>query len=272
MDSRREDRRTRSSYERELLVRYQRTRDPALREQLITRFLPLARAIAQRFAADAATREDLDQVAAIGLINALDRFDASRGAAFTTFAVPTIAGEVKRYLRDRTWSVRPPRGLQDLALRVAAARTELTEKLHRSPTATELGALIGVPADDVLEAIHAHQARSAASLQAPSSPSGADVGRLEETLGREEEAYEAAERRVLVDGLLRNVCLRDRRVLRMCFELDMTQTEIASVVGVSQMQVSRILRKALRRLHDVVGARSSPELADDPPAALTATG
>jgi len=239
-----------------LFHRYHATRDPAVRDQLIERFLPLARSIALRFSTRRDTLEDLLQVATIGLINAVDRFDPARGAAFSTYAVPTISGEIKRYFRDRTWTVRPPRALQELALRVDAAVVALTED-RRAPTVAEIARKLDEPEERVLEALHAHHARYGVSMQAQLG-SDDDSGRLEDRLGIDDDAFEVAEERVVLERLLRMVTERDRRVLRMHFELDMTQREIGEVLGVSQMQVSRIIRHALRRMR--LGAARSEEL------------
>jgi len=243
--------------ERALFDRYGATRDPVAREQLIERFLPLARSIALRFSTRRDTLEDLLQVATIGLINAVDRYDPDRGVAFSTYAVPTISGEIKRYFRDRTWTVRPPRALQELALRVDAAVAALTED-KRAPTVAEIAHRLAEPEELVLEALHAHHARYGVSMQAQLGSDGDDAARLEERIGIDDDAYEVAEERVVLERLMRMVTERDRRVLRMHFELDMTQREIGEVLGVSQMQVSRIIRHALRRMR--LGAARSEEL------------
>lgn len=240
-----------------LFARYHTTRDAAVRDQLIERFLPLARSIALRFSSRRDTLEDLLQVATIGLINAVDRFEPSRNVAFSTYAVPTISGEIKRYFRDRTWSVRPPRALQELALRVDTAVVELTEDMH-APTVDELADKLDEPPELVLEALHAHHARYAVSMQAQLGSDEDGAARLEDRLGADDGSYEMAEERVVLERLLRLVSDRDRRVLRMHFELDMTQREIGEVLGVSQMQVSRIIRHALQRMR--LGAARSEEM------------
>jgi RNA polymerase sigma-B factor len=251
------DRNARPPDEAALFSHYHATRDPIAREQLIQRFVPLARSIALRFSTRRDTIEDLLQVATIGLINAVDRFDPGRGVAFSTYAVPTISGEIKRYFRDRTWSVRPPRALQELALRVDAAVADLTED-GRSPTVAEIAAKLDEPEELVLEALHAHHARYGVSMQAQVGGEDDGVARLEDRLGDDDEAYDIAEERIMLERLLRMVTARDRRVLRMHFELDMTQREIGEVLGVSQMQVSRIIRHALRRMR--LGSERSEEL------------
>ena len=256
MPSRMLDPSARAPGEAALFLRYHATRDPAAREQLIERFIPLARSIALRFTARRDTLEDLLQVATIGLINAVDRFDPERGVAFSTYAVPTISGEIKRYFRDRTWSVRPPRALQELALRVDGAVVALTED-GRAPTVAEIADRLEAPEELVLEALHAHHARYAVSMQAQLGSEDDGTTRVEDRVGLDDEAYDVAEERVVLERLLRMVTERDRRVLRMHFELDMTQREIGDVLGVSQMQVSRIIRHALRRMR--LGAQRSEE-------------
>jgi RNA polymerase sigma-B factor len=241
--------------ERALFDRYHATRDAAAREQLIERFLPLARSIALRFSTRRDTLEDLLQVATIGLINAVDRFDPARGAAFSTYAVPTISGEIKRYFRDRTWTVRPPRALQELALRVDAAVAALTED-HRAPTVAEIAGKLNEPEELVLEALHAHHARYGVSMQAQLGSDDDDAGRLEDRIGIDDDEFGVAEERVVLERLMKMVTERDRRVLRMHFELDMTQREIGEVLGVSQMQVSRIIRHAVARLREEARSRS----------------
>jgi len=257
MPSRTLDPRARPPDEGALFHRYHATRDPALREQLIERFAPLARSIALRFSTRRDTLEDLLQVATIGLINAVDRFDPTRGVAFSTYAVPTISGEIKRYFRDRTWSVRPPRALQELALRVDAVVVDLTED-GRAPTVAEIAEKLDEPTELVLEALHAHHARYAVSMQAQVGSEDDGAARLEDRLGLDDEAYDIADERVVLERLLRLVTDRDRRVLRMHFELDMTQREIGEVLGVSQMQISRIIRHALRRMR--LGAARCEEM------------
>ena len=257
MPSRPQDQAARVLDEAALFHRYHATRDASVREQLIERFLPLARSIALRFSSRRDTLEDLLQVATIGLINAVDRFDPARGVAFSTYAVPTISGEIKRYFRDRTWSVRPPRALQELALRVDTAVVELTED-GRTPTVAELACKLDEPPELVLEALHAHHARYAVSMQAQLGSEDDGVARLEDRIGLDDDAYDVAEERVVLERLLRMVTDRDRRVLRMHFELDMTQREIGDVLGVSQMQVSRIIRHALQRMR--LGAARTEQL------------
>jgi RNA polymerase sigma-B factor len=224
--------------------------DRRARDELIERFLPLARSVARRYQRPGEPVEDLVQVASLGLVKAIDRFEPDRGYAFTSFAVPTIAGELKRYFRDRTWVVRPPRELQELSLRVDRAWTTLSQQLDRAPTVTELAAAVQSTDEHVLEALQARGARSGLSLQASS---GADDERLalQDEIGMTDGGYAQAEDRVLLDGLLDCLPARSRTVLRLRFEQELTQAEIGAMLGLSQMQISRIVRGAVDQLRHI---------------------
>ena len=224
--------------------------DLRAREELIARFLPLARSIARRYEQSGEPLEDLVQVASLALIKAVDRFDVDRGIAFSSFAVPTIAGELKRHFRDRGWAIRPPRDLQERALRVESAVQTLTARLDRSPTVPELAAEIGVSDEEILEALQARGARATLSLEAPvGTPDGEAA--LQDRMGVVEDGYRQAEIGAQLEGLLALVDPRVRLVLRLRFERDLTQSEIGELLGVSQMQVSRIVRGALAQLRAV---------------------
>jgi RNA polymerase sigma-B factor len=225
-------------------------RDRNARAALIERFLPLARSLARRYQRGSEPLDDLVQVASIALVKAIDRYDPARGYAFSSFAVPTIAGELKRHFRDHTWMVRPPRGIQELTLRVEGSLARLTQQLDRSPTTSELAAAVGVSDEQILEAMQARSARGALSLHAPQGEPG-DATSLEDTLGAEDPDIERAEQRAEIDRLLQSVSPRARAMLRMRFEDDMTQAEIGAVIGISQMQVSRILRQTVAKLREV---------------------
>lgn len=239
-----------------LLAAFAQRPDPQLRAALVERYLPLARSIARRYARGSEPLDDLMQVASVGLIKALDRFDPERGVAFSSFAVPTIAGELRRYFRDRTWAVRPPRDLQERALAVEKTTEELTNRLGRSPTVRQIGQALELPDEDVLEAMQALRAGTATSFSVPrgSDDDGGDRT-LEDTLGAAEDGFELAEHRVVYQQLARALTTRERRVVELRFNDDMTQEEIGAEIGVSQMQVSRILRQALAKLEGE--ARSS---------------
>ena len=238
--------------DRELLARYHRTRDRRDRDAIVERFMPLARRLAGRYNRRPDSLDDLNQVAALALVKAVDRFDPTRGIAFSSFAVPTIVGEIKRYFRDHAWAVRPPRALAESALRVDAIVREFTEEHHRAPTVTELCERSEMTEEDVLEALHAGRAANASSLDAPVTKQDEGTCSLGERLGGDDAGYGLAEQRVLLDGLLRSVSSRDREIIHMRYFEDMTQAEIGAVFGVSQMQVSRLVRSSIERMQTVV--------------------
>jgi RNA polymerase sigma-B factor len=239
------------------------TGDTSARTALIERFMPLARSLARRYQRSGEPLEDLVQVAAVALVKAIDRYDPARGYAFSSFAVPTIAGELKRYFRDHSWTVRPPRDLQEVTLRVETALTRLTQQLDRSPTTSELAAAVGVGDEEILEAMQARSARGALSLHAPQGEAG-EAMTLQDTLGAEDPDIERAEQRAQLHRLMTEVSPRAREMLRMRFEEDMTQAEIGAAIGISQMQVSRILRQTIAKLREIADedpAAESPALA-----------
>jgi RNA polymerase sigma-B factor len=224
--------------------------DTNARTALIERFMPLARSLARRYQRSGEPLEDLVQVASVALVKAIDRYDPARGYAFSSFAVPTIAGELKRYFRDHSWTVRPPRDLQEITLRVETALTRLTQQLDRSPTTQELARAAGLDDEQVLEALQARRGRSAISLQTPQGDAS-DAMTLGDTIGSEDPDIERAEQRAALDDLLKTVPSRAREMVRLRFEEDMTQAEIGAIFGVSQMQVSRILRQTIEQLRKV---------------------
>lgn len=234
--------------------------DRRARTQLVERFLPLARSLARRYERGTEPLDDLVQVASVALVKAIDRYDPARGYAFSSFAVPTIAGELKRHFRDHTWMVRPPRGIQEATLRVEDALVRLTQQLDRSPTTSELAAAVGVSDETILEAMQARSARGALSLHAPQGDPG-DALSLQDTLGAEDPDIERAEARAELDRLMSEISPRAREMLRMRFEEDMTQAEIGAAIGISQMQVSRILRQTIAKLREVAeeGVQADPD-------------
>lgn len=232
--------------ERELLRRAANGEKLA-REQLVTRFMPLARSLALRYRRSTEPFDDLLQVASLGLIKAIDGFDPQREIAFPSYAVPTILGEIKRYFRDRTWAVRVPRGLQELSLRVDHTVGRLAEELGRQPSVAEIAAVVGSNEESVLEALQAGGAYRTLSFQAPRGTDD-DGSTLGDSIGVEEYGFERAEERAMLATLQRQITPREREVLRLRFEQDLTQAEIGLLLGVSQMQVSRIVRQALERL------------------------
>ena len=238
---------------------YAERRDARARERLIRAHLPLANAIARRF--DRGGRvplDDLQQVAALGLIKALDRFEPDQGFAFSSFAVPTMEGEIRRYFRDFTWSVRPPRELQERAVRIERVREQLSSELGRSPTARELAARIGCTIEEVMDASEAALARGSDSLDRPVAADEADGGSLGERLGFEDPGFAAAEATVTVDGLLATLSEREALAVRLRFHEDLTQAEIGARIGCSQMQVSRILRAALTQIAGHAAGGAAP--------------
>jgi len=235
--------------ERRLLERYARDKSPTVREELVDRFMPLARRLAARYAGGAEPFDDLVQVASVGLVKAIDRFDPERGTAFSTFAVPTILGELKRHFRDRGWSVHVPRDVQERILKVERAMAELPAKLGHAPTVQEIGQRIEATDEEVLEAMHASQGHHAVSLDATSTMGdGDEPGPLKDRIGAEDLSFDTVEYGEAIAPVLREISERDRKVLHLRFVEDMTQSEIAEQVGVSQMHVSRILRATIEKL------------------------
>jgi RNA polymerase sigma-B factor len=230
-------------------VRYHRTGDLEAREELVVRFMPLARQLAARYRHAGEPLEDLVQVACVGLIKAVDRYDPERGNGFTRYAVPTMLGEIKRHFRDKGWSVHVPRATQELVLKVGEALGDLPSRLGRSPTARDIAAAVNAPVEDVLEAMEAATAYEAVSLDAPRPGTNEDEAwTLGESLSEEEQGYELVEIGETLRGTLEALPARERLILRLRFEEDLTQAEIAETIGVSQMHVSRLLRRSLDRL------------------------
>jgi RNA polymerase sigma-B factor len=252
---------SRACEDRALFERYHDQHDPVDREMLVERFLPLARQLANRYRSPHEPFDDLFQVAALGLIQAIDRFELDRGIAFSSFAVPTVLGEIKRYFRDRTWSVRVPRDLQELSLRVDRATSDLTLELQRQPNVTEIAARVDAPVEEVLEALHAGGAHRAVSLDAPRGSDGDAGTTFGDTIPIEDTHLRRAEDRAALAQLMRRLTPREREVVLLRFVGDLTQAEIGERIGRSQMQVSRILRQALARLQGTVDARDAQALA-----------
>jgi RNA polymerase sigma-B factor len=232
----------------ELFARARIDGDLHARELLIERYLPLARRLARRYQHTDEPVEDLIQVASIGLLKAVDRFDCSREVMFSSYAVPTILGELKRHFRDRTWSVRVPRDLQELALRVDQTVTRLSLGQRRSPSIGEIARAVEISDEQVLEALEAMGSYRASSLDAPRSSREEETQSVAETLGKHDYAFDRAEDRATLDSLMTRITERERTVLRLRFRDDLTQAEIGEQIGVSQMQVSRLIRQALARL------------------------
>jgi RNA polymerase sigma-B factor len=234
--------------ETELLRAYHERGDLAARDRLVEANLPLARAIARRYARRGEPLEDLVQVAAIGLIKAVDRFDIERGVYFRTYAVPTIVGELKRHFRDRAWAVHVPRRLKELSQELSTLIEQLSSTLNRSPTIAELAEAAGIEEEEVLEALESRQAYSAESLSAPSEE-GSELDRLQ-ALGAVDEAFDQIERKHVLGPSLEVLDERDRRIIHLRFQEGLTQTQIAKELGISQMHVSRLIRRALEKMRE----------------------
>ncbi|AVH23200.1 RNA polymerase sigma factor SigF [Nocardia cyriacigeorgica] len=221
----------------------------SLRDELINRCIPLADHIARKFSGRGEPFDDLTQVARVGLVHAVDRFDVERGSNFLSFAVPTIMGEVRRYFRDNTWAMRVPRRVKETHLRIGAAVDSLSQTLGRSPTAKEIAAELDVDPDEVTQAVIAGNAYQPTSIDAASAGRDTDASLLD-TLGEEESQFDRVEEYVAIRPLLDGLPERERRILTMRFFESMTQTQIAQQMGISQMHVSRILAKTLARLRE----------------------
>ena len=242
-----------SESDKVLLRRYHEHGDLQAREQLIEQYMSLVRSLARRYSYRGEQLEDLVQIGAIGLIKAIDRFDLERGVELTTYATPNIIGEIKRHFRDRGWSVRVPRGLQELNVQLSRLLEQLTVQLSRSPTISELAKAAGVDEEDVLEALESGRAYTSLSL---SSGSGGgddddDVDPLE-SIGIEEHQYEVSEDRAVLAPGFRVLDQRERTILRLRFFDGLTQSQIAQQIGISQMHVSRLIRRALQKIRDEV--------------------
>jgi RNA polymerase sigma-B factor len=210
--------------------------------------MPLARSLARRYDRSSEPFDDLLQVASLGLLKALDRFDPELGHPFASFAVPTILGEVRRYFRDAGWSVHVPRGAQERALRVRDAQERLANLHGRAPTVNQLAEYLELDTEEIVDAIQAIQAYGAVSLDGPRAGAADDVAPYGDAMGEDDERYELVELDATITAVLEHIPARERAILRMRFVDDLTQTEIADRVGISQMQVSRLLRRSLDQL------------------------
>jgi RNA polymerase sigma-B factor len=237
-----------SRFDREKFERFAATRDERLRDELITAHLGLAQHLARRFANRGEPLDDLIQVASIGVVKSVDRFDPGRGVEFSTFAARTILGELKRHFRDKGWAVRAPRRIQELYLEIGHASAELVQKLGRSPTMDELAEKTGATVEAVIEATEAGSGYRTASLDAPSKSERGGV----EVVGEDEDGFEEVDNRALLLPALESLPEREQTILKLRFESGLTQSEIAARIGVSQMHVSRLLTASLRRLREEI--------------------
>jgi RNA polymerase sigma-B factor len=236
----------RRSEERTLFARLHQEPGPSARDAILARFMPLARQLARRYR-NLEDIDDLEQVAAIGLVKAIDRFEPERGLAFSSFAVPTILGELKRHLRDRGWSVRVPRDIQERAMRVDRVSNQLVSELGRAPTVAELAEHVDSTVELVLEALQAVTARHAVSLDQPRRD-GEDGDERVLEVAVIETGFALAEDAAVIERLTAFLSERERAILDLRFRADLTQSQIAEIVGTSQMQVSRIIRNTIERL------------------------
>jgi RNA polymerase sigma-B factor len=240
--------------ERQLLIRYHREGDLAAREELTERFLPLARDLALRYTYTDEPFDDLLQVASLGLVKAIDRFDPERGTKFTSYAAPTILGELKRHFRDKGWALHVPRDLQERTLAVSRATESLSKRLGRSPKVREVAAELELTVEAVLEAQEAAASYEAASLDAPTSRDDGEAAALVDLMGDVDTSYDLVESRDAIAATWRALPEVERQVLELRFMHDLTQREIGERIGYSQMHVSRLLRRALDRLETAAAA------------------
>lgn len=236
----------------ELFRLYKEKGDEEARDQLIVSHLNLARFLASKFKNRGEPLDDLVQVGTIGLIKAIDRFDPERGLEFTTYATPTILGEIKRHFRDKGWSIRVPRRLQELSAKVNQATDELTVELQRSPSVEEIAAKLGVGAEEILEAMESSGAYTSVSLEAGGTSEDDEAPALIDRLGSVDEDLDASDDRMVIDDAIRDFSPREQEIVRMRFIDGLTQVEIAKRLGVSQVQVSRLLRRTLRKIQDKI--------------------
>lgn len=241
-----------SERERSLELFARLPNDAEAREQLVLLHRPLAEYLARRFSGRGESREDLEQVATIALIKAIDRFDLSRDVKFSTYATATIVGELKRHFRDKGWALRVPRRLQETGLKVSKSVSELSQQLGRSPTVSEIAKATGLDPEEVLEGMETAYAYSTASLDAPADEGTSTV----QQLGKEDETLELLEGWATVAPALKTIPARERQILYLRFFRGLTQTQIAAELGISQMHVSRLLLRTLRVLREKVGGPS----------------
>jgi RNA polymerase sigma-B factor len=232
----------------QLFVAYHHDGESDAREALVTRFLPFARKLALRYSYTDEPLDDLVQVAALGLLNAVDRFEPGRGTKFTSFAAPTILGELKRHFRDKGWALHVPRDLQERALALSRANERLSHDLGRSPTLSELANALGCGVEQVVEASEVAHSYAPASLDAPVSREAEESATLVDVLGREDDRFALAESREVIAGTWRSLSELERQVISLRFVDGLTQREIGQRIGYSQMHVSRLLRRSLNRL------------------------
>ncbi len=234
----------------ELFKRWHGYGDRRARDELIERFLPLARKLARRYISSSEPYDDLVQVASLGLVKAVERFDPAKGFAFTSFAVPTIVGELKRYFRDSGWALHVDRGAQERARKITDAQRKISARTGRAPTVSELAQYLELSEEEVLDGLQVAGAYDAVSLDAPLSDDDGTTSRID-TIGDEDDRLDMVDDQATIFAAARHLPRRERQILFLRFGEDLTQTEIAERVGVSQMQVSRLLRRSLHRLREL---------------------
>jgi RNA polymerase sigma-B factor len=239
----------------QLFERWRRHKDRRARDELIERFLPLARKLARRYAQSSEPYEDLVQVASLGLVKAVERFDPTRGFAFSSFAVPTIVGELKRYFRDTAWALHVDRGAQEKARKMTEAQQRLSSRSGRMPTVDELAQYMEMTQEEVLDGLQTAEAYGAVSLDAPMSGEDDEESTRLEAIGEDDERLGMVDDHATIFAAARHLPTREREILYLRFGADLTQSEIADQIGVSQMQVSRLLRRSLNRLRELTDAR-----------------
>ncbi len=237
--------------DRELLRRYHDDGDVGAREALVRRHLPLVRSLARRYANRGEPLEDIEQVGAIGLLKAIDRFELGREVSLATYATPNVVGEIKRHFRDKGWAIRVPRALQELNARISQTIERLTSQLGRSPSIAEISAALETTPEEILEALEVGSAYTTLSLSA--GPGGEEDADPLEAIGSEDEGFERSENRAALEPALADLPSREQAILRMRFEDGLPQTQIAEQVGLSQMHVSRLIRKSLGAMRDQLG-------------------
>ncbi len=238
----------------ELFERWREHRDREARDELIERFLPLARKLARRYAQSSEPYDDLVQVASLGLVKAVERFDPERGFAFSSFAVPTIVGELKRYFRDTAWALHVDRGSQERARKIADAQRRLSSRTGRTPTVVELAQYLELSQEEVLDGLQTAEAYGAVSLDAPMTSDDDEDAARSETIGEEDQRLLLVNDQLTIFAAARSLPAQERQILYLRFGEDLTQSEIAERVGVSQMQVSRLLRRSLHSLRELTDA------------------
>ncbi|HEY1590220.1 MAG TPA: SigB/SigF/SigG family RNA polymerase sigma factor [Solirubrobacteraceae bacterium] len=235
----------------ELFVRWRKHGDRPARDELIARFIPLARKLARRYVQSSEPYEDLVQVASLGLVKAVERFDPDRGFAFSSFAVPTIVGELKRYFRDTAWALHVDRGAQERARKITDAQQKLGSRTGRIPTVDEIAQYLEITQEEVLDGLQTAEAYGAVSLDAPMAGEDDEDGTRLDSIGSEDTRLEQIDDHATIFAAASHLPTREREILFLRFNEDLTQSEIAERVGVSQMQVSRLLRRSLSRLREL---------------------